>query len=80
MIPTRTFTDNELSTNTNRTLHVFAAAGHHNYVKAAHVYVQMMKTYEKGSAEEIAIYAVLRRIETMSLGIQAMRGLVFGVI
>ena len=43
-----------LSCITNRMLHVFAAAGHHNYAKAAHLYVQMMKTYEKGSAEEIA--------------------------
>ena len=34
---------------------MFAAAGHHNYVKAARLYVQMMKTYEKGSVEEIAI-------------------------
>ena len=40
---------------TNRMLHVFTAAGHHNYAKAARLYVQMMKTYEKGSAEEIAI-------------------------
>ena len=44
-----------LSCITNRMLHVFAAAGHHNYAKAACLYVQMMKTYEKGSAEEIAI-------------------------
>ena len=36
-------------------LHVFAAAGHHNYAKAARLCVQMMKTYEKGLAEEIAI-------------------------
>ena len=40
---------------TNRMLHVFAAAGHHNYAKAARLYVQMMKAYEKGSVEEIAI-------------------------
>ena len=33
----------------------FAAVGDHNYAKAAHLCVQMMKTYEKGSAEEIAI-------------------------
>ena len=44
-----------LSCITNRMLHVFAAAGHHNYAKVARLYVQMMKTYEKGSAEEIAI-------------------------
>ena len=44
-----------LSCITNRMLHVFAAAGHYNYAKAARLYVQMMKTYEKGSAEEIAI-------------------------
>ena len=44
-----------LSCITNRMLHVFAAAGHHNYAKAALLYVQMMKTHEKGSAEEIAI-------------------------
>ena len=44
-----------LSCITNRMLHVFTAAGHHNYVKAARLYVQMMKTYGKGSAEENAI-------------------------
>ena len=33
---------------TNRMLHVLAAAGHHNYPKAARLYVQVMKTYEKG--------------------------------
>ena len=44
-----------LSCITNRMLHVFAAAGHHNYVIAARLYVQMMKTFEKGTAEEIAI-------------------------
>ena len=44
-----------LSCITNRMLHVFAAARHHNYAKAARLYVQMMKAYEKGSAEEIAI-------------------------
>ena len=44
-----------LSCITNRMLHVFAAAGHHNYDKSARLYVQMMKTYEKGSAEDIAI-------------------------
>ena len=36
-------------------LHVFEAAGHNNYDKAARLYVQMTKTYVKGSAEEIAI-------------------------
>ena len=36
-----------LSCITNRMLQVFAAAGHHNYVKPARLYVQMMKTYEK---------------------------------
>ena len=44
-----------LSCITNRMLHEFAAAGHHSYAKAARLYVQTMKTYEKGSAEEIAI-------------------------
>ena len=44
-----------LSFITNRMLHVFAAAGHHNYAIAARLYVQMMKTFEKGTAEEIAI-------------------------
>ena len=34
---------------------MFAAAGHHNYAIAARLYVQMMKTFEKGTAEEIAI-------------------------
>ena len=45
----------QLSCITNRMLHVFAVAGHRNHAKAACLYVQMMKTYEKGSAEEIAI-------------------------
>ena len=40
---------------TNRMLHVFATARHHNYAKAARLYVQLMKAYEKGSAEETAI-------------------------
>ena len=44
-----------LSCITNRMLHMLAAAGHHDYAKAARLYVQMMKTYEKGSDEEIAI-------------------------
>ena len=44
-----------LSCITNRMLHVFGAAGHHNYVKVARLYVQRMKTYGKGSAEDIAI-------------------------
>ena len=35
--------------------HVLAAAGHHNYAKVAPLYAQMMKTHEKGSAEEILI-------------------------
>ena len=48
-----------LSCITNGMFHVFAAAGHHNYAKAAHLYVQMMKTHEKGSAEEIAIISSL---------------------
>ena len=42
-----------LSCITNSAIHVFAAAGHHNYAKAACLYVQMMKTYEKGSAEKL---------------------------
>ena len=41
----------------------FAAAGHHNYVKAARLYVQMMKTYEKGSADEIAIISTFKENE-----------------
>ena len=49
-----------LSCITNRMLHVFAAAEHHNYAKAAHIYVQMMKTYEKGSTEEIAIISTFK--------------------
>ena len=44
-----------LSCITDRMLHVFEAAGHNNYDKAARLYVQMMKTYVKGSAEEITI-------------------------
>ena len=36
-----------LSCITNRMLHVFAAAGHHNYAKAARLYVQMMKHMKK---------------------------------
>ena len=48
---------------TNRMLHVFAASRHHNYAKAAHLYVQMMKTYEKGSAEEIAIISSFKENE-----------------
>ena len=44
-----------LSFITNRMLHVFAAKGYHKYAKEAHLYVHMVKTYEKGSAEEIAI-------------------------
>ena len=39
---------------TNRMLHVFAVAGHHNYAKTACLY-EMMKKYEKGSAEGTAI-------------------------
>ena len=35
-------------------LDVFAAAGHHNYAKAARLYCQMMK-YEEGSVEQRAI-------------------------
>ena len=67
-----------LSCITNKMLHVFAAAGHHNNAKASHLYVQIMKTYENGPAEEIVIISM----ETMLLGIQAMsiRCLVFGVI
>ena len=42
-----------LSCITNRILHMFAVAGHHNYAKAARLYIQLMKTYEKGSAEEL---------------------------
>ena len=44
-----------LSCITNRMLHVLAAAGHHNYAKAARLYVQMMKTYEIRLVEQIAI-------------------------
>ena len=44
-----------LSCITNRMLHVFAAAGHHNYAKAARLYVQMMKTHEIRLVEQIAI-------------------------
>ena len=47
--------DFTLSCVTNRILHVFVAAGHLNYAKAACLYVQMMKTYKRGSAEEISI-------------------------
>ena len=36
-------------------LRVHAAAGHHNYAKATRLYIQMTKTYEKGSAEEIVM-------------------------
>ena len=39
---------------TNRMLHVFAVAGHHNYAKTACLY-EMMKKYETGSAEGTAI-------------------------
>ena len=34
---------------------MFAAAGHHNYAKAARLYVQMMKTHEIRLVEQIAI-------------------------
>ena len=44
-----------LSCITNRMLHMFVTSGHHNYAKATWPYVQMMKTYEKGSREENAI-------------------------
>ena len=44
-----------LSCITNRMLHMFVTSGHHNYAKATWLYVQMMKTYEKGSPEENAI-------------------------
>ena len=46
---------------TNRMLHVFVAAGHHSYAKRARLYVQIMKTYAKGSAEEIAIIISLKK-------------------
>ena len=36
-------------------LDVFAAAGHHNYAKAARLYCQMMLKYEEGSVEQRAI-------------------------
>ena len=42
---------------THRMLDVFAAAGHHNYAKAARLYCQMMLKYEKGSVEQRAIIA-----------------------
>ena len=44
-----------LSCIANRILHVFAAGGDHNYTKAACLYVQMLKIYEKRSPKEIAI-------------------------
>ena len=46
-----------LSCITHRMLDVFAAAGHHNYAKAARLYCQMMLKYEKGSVEQRAIIA-----------------------
>ena len=70
-----------LSCITNRMLHVFAAAGHHNYAKAARLYVQTMEAYEKGSAEVTAIISSFKENgEFFSLGIQAMIGPVFAVI
>ena len=42
-----------LSCITNRILHMFTVAGRHNYAKAARLCIQLMKTYEKGSAEEL---------------------------
>ena len=50
-----------LSCITNRMLHMFTAAGHHNYAKAARLYVQMKKTYKKGSTEEIAIISSFKK-------------------
>ena len=50
-----------LSCFTNMMLHVFATAGHHNYAKGARLYVQMMKTYEKGSVEEIEIISSFKK-------------------
>ena len=50
-----------LSCITIRTLHVFAAAGHHNYAKAARLYVQMVKIYEKGLVEQIAIISSFKK-------------------
>ena len=44
-----------LSWITNRMLHVILEAGHHNCAKGACLYFQMMKTYEKESAGDIAI-------------------------
>ena len=32
---------------------MFVVAGHHNHAKAARLYIRLMKTYEKGSAEEL---------------------------
>ena len=40
---------------------MFVAAGHHSYAKRARLYVQIMKTYAKGSAEEIAIIISLKK-------------------
>ena len=44
----------------NRKHHVFAVAGHHSYAKAAWLY-EMMKKYEKGSAEETAIISNFKK-------------------
>ena len=44
-----------LSCIANRMLQVFAAAGHHNYAKAARLYVQLMMSYEEGSVEQSEI-------------------------
>ena len=50
-----------LSCITNRMLHMFTAAGDHNYAKVARLYVQMKKTYQKGSTEEIAIISSFKK-------------------
>ena len=44
-----------LSCITNRMLDIFAAGGHHNYAKAARLYVQMMLKYGEGSPEPHAV-------------------------
>ena len=52
-----------LSCSTNRMLHMFAATGHHHNAKAVSLYVQMMKIYEKRSAEKIAIISSFKESE-----------------
>ena len=49
-----------LSCTVSRMLDLFAAAGHHNYAKAARLYVELMLKNEQGSAEQQAIIESFR--------------------